>query len=88
MDNTEIDNTEINVICGRDETLYKTLTDLQEEGKISKDIKIHSFVTNMHEFLDKSHVILTKAGPNMMIESLKSVTAVVVTGHIKRTRRT
>ncbi len=41
----------------------------------------------MHEFLNNSHIILTKAGPNMMIEALKSITAVVVTGHIERTRK-
>jgi processive 1,2-diacylglycerol beta-glucosyltransferase len=83
---SRIENANIDVICGRDENLYKKLTKMQEEGQISKDVKIHSFVTNMHEFLNNSHIILTKAGPNMMIEALKSVTAVVVTGHIKRTR--
>ena len=83
---SRLENANINVICGRDEGLYKELTKLQEEKIISDNVKIHSFVTNMHEFLNNSHVILTKAGPNMMLESLKSVTAVVVTGHIPRTR--
>lgn len=84
---SRIENAEINVICGRDEALYNTLTKLQEGGEINKNVKIHSFVTNMHEFLNNSHIILTKAGPNMMIEALKSITAVVVTGHIERTRK-
>ncbi|MBR3281084.1 MAG: hypothetical protein IKI57_04520 [Clostridia bacterium] len=79
---SKIENANINVICGRDEGLYNELTKLQKENIISNDVKIHGFVTNMHEFLNNSHIILTKAGPNMMIEALKSVTAVVVTGHI------
>ena len=80
---SKIDNTNINVICGRDEKLYRVLTKLQEKGHISKDVKIHSFVKNMNEFLDEAHILLAKAGPNMLLEGARSATAVVVTGHIQ-----
>ena len=58
---SKINNANITFICGRDEQLLKTLTELQEKGEISKDIQIHGFVTNMNEFLDNSHILLTKA---------------------------
>ena len=80
---SKIENTTVNVICGRDEKLYRVLTKLQEKGHISKDVKIHSFVKNMNEFLDNAHILLAKAGPNMLLEGARSATAVVVTGHIQ-----
>lgn len=80
---SKLDNVSITVICGRDEKLYNKLIKLQKDGLISKNIKIYDFVKNMNEFLDKSHILLTKAGPNMLLEGAKSSTAIVVTGHIK-----
>lgn len=73
----------IDVICGRDEKMYKALINEQELGGISKNVQIHDFVTNMNEFLENAHILLTKAGPNMILEGERSGVAVVVTGHIK-----
>ncbi len=70
-------------ICGLDERLHDTLRKMQEEGELPKDIKIYGFVPNMNEFLEHSHVILTKAGPNIITEAVRSATAVIITGHIK-----
>ena len=80
---SKLDNVSVCFICGRDEKLYKTLTNEQKKGNISEAVKIYSFVTNMNEFLDNAHIVLTKAGPNMMLEATRSAAAVVVTGHIK-----
>ena len=80
---SRLKNVSVSVICGRDEKLYKTLKREQELKKISPDVQIYSFVNNMNEFLEKSHIVLTKAGPNMILEAVKSATAVVITGHIK-----
>ena len=74
---------DINVICGRDKKMYDTLIKEQKDGKISEDVQIHSFVNNMNEYLENAHILLTKAGPNMMLEGERSGTAVVVTGHIQ-----
>lgn len=74
---------DINVICGRDKRMYDALINEQKNGRISEDIQIHSFVNNMNEFLENAHILLTKAGPNMMLEGERSGTAVVVTGHIQ-----
>ncbi len=79
---SKLKNTSINFICGRDEKLYDTLTKMQKAGEISNDIKIYSFVKNMNEFLDNAHILLAKAGPNMLLEGARSGTAIVVTGHI------
>ena len=74
---------DINVVCGRDKRMYKALIMEQKNGKISEDIQIHSFVNNMNEYLENAHILLTKAGPNMMLEGERSGTAVIVTGHIQ-----
>lgn len=74
---------DINVICGRDKRMYDALIKEQINGKISKDIRIHSFVNNMNEYLENAHILLTKAGPNMMLEGERSGTAVIVTGHVR-----
>lgn len=79
---SKIENTSITFICGRDERLYKTLIEMQNTGKISNNIKIYSFVKNMNEFLNNAHILLAKAGPNMLLEGVRSATAIVVTGHI------
>lgn len=80
---SKLDNVSVSFICGRDERLYNALLKEQKLGNISKDVKIFGFVTNMNEFLDNAHILLTKAGPNMILEGAKSATAVVVTGHIQ-----
>lgn len=80
---SRIENATINVICGRDSKLYNKLIKEQNLGKISTKVKIHSFIKNMNDYLEKSHILLTKAGPNMILEGTRSGTAVVVTGYIK-----
>ncbi len=79
---SKLKNATISVICGRDKRMYEHLTKEQKMGNISDKINIYSFVHNMNEFLENSHIILTKAGPNMLLEAVKSGTAVVVTGYI------
>ncbi len=80
---SRIKNANINVICGRDKKLYNKLKKEQGHGHISQKVKIYSFVNNMNEFLGNAHVLLTKAGPNMILEGARSGTAIVITGYIK-----
>ena len=58
---SRVKNANITFICGRDEILLQTLKEKIENGELSKDIQVHGFVTNMNEFLDISHILLTKA---------------------------
>lgn len=80
---SRLKNVSVTVICGRDKKMYKALTKQQKLGKISKDVKIYEFINNMNEFLEKSHILLAKAGPNMILEGARSATSIVITGHIK-----
>ncbi len=80
---SKIENTNINIICGRDIKLYNKLIKEQKLGHISQRVKIYSFVNNMNEFLENAHILLTKAGPNMILEGARSGTALIITGYIK-----
>ncbi len=78
----KIKNANTTFICGRDEKLYSKLIKMQKNGELSNNMKIHGFVNNMNDFLQNAHILLTKAGPNMLLEGAKSSTAIIVTGHI------
>lgn len=80
---SKLDNVSVSVICGRDERMYKSLIKEQKSGKISESVKIYGFINNMNKFLEQAHIILAKAGPNMILEAAKSATAIVITGHIQ-----
>lgn len=80
---SKIKNADVTVICGRDKNLYKKLLNKQEKGDIPKDVKIYEFVSNMNEFLEKAHIILAKAGPNIILEAERSGTAIIITDYIK-----
>ncbi len=75
-------NANINFVCGRDERLFKALKDEQQHDKNLKDVEISGFVSDMNERLKNCHILLTKAGPNMLLEGTRSGSFVVVTGHI------
>lgn len=79
---SRLDNINIDFICGLDEKLYKTLNELKDKKEIDDSIQIHGFINNMNEFMAKSHIILTKAGPNVIVESIRSGSVLVITGHI------
>lgn len=79
---SKLKNVKIDFICGLDKKLYETLTQMKEKGQIREDVNIHDFVNNMNEFMANSHIIMTKAGPNVIIESIRSGTAIVISGHI------
>ena len=78
----QIDNAEITFVCGRDERLFTALTHEKEQNPNLTKVNVLGFVRNMPELLNWAHVLLTKAGPNMLLEGTRSGTAVIVTGHI------
>lgn len=75
-------NVSVDFICGLDKHLFNTLYSMKKGGELPTNVHIHPFVGNMNEFLAKSHLILTKAGPNVIVESVRSGTVIVITGHI------
>lgn len=78
----ELNNVKIDFVCGRDERLLNKLTHLKNAGTLPHNVNIYGFISNMNELLMNAHILLTKAGPNMLLEGTRSGTAVVVTGHI------
>lgn len=78
----QIDRAEITFVCGRDERLYTALTREKAQNPQLDKVNVLGFVSNMPELLNWAHILLTKAGPNMLLEGTRSGTAVVVTGHI------
>ncbi len=79
---SRLENVRIRFVCGLDERLHSTLLRLKEEGGLPGDVEILGFVSDMQKHLDECEIVLTKAGPNAIIESVRSGTAVVITGHI------
>ena len=79
---SRLSNVTIYFICGLDKRLYRTLCEMKFNGEID-NIEIYDFVYNMNEYLSHAHIILTKAGPNVITEAIRSDTAIVITGHIK-----
>ena len=77
-----IDNVEIKFVCGRDEHLFQALMEEKKRNPLLSKVEIFGFVKNMPELLNWAQILLTKAGPNMLLEGTRSGTAVVVTGHI------
>lgn len=78
----KIKNVNISFVCGRDEKLHKALIKEQQKNIELKNVKVFGFIKNINELLSTAHILLTKAGPNMLLEGTRSGTAVVVTGHI------
>lgn len=78
----KIDGVEIIFVCGRDERLYSAMIHEKAQNPQLEKVQFLGFVSNMPELLQWAHVLLTKAGPNMLLEATRSGTAVVVTGHI------
>ena len=78
----QIERAEITFVCGRDERLLQALAKEKAQNSQLKNVKVLGFVSNMPELLNWAHILLSKAGPNMLLEGTRSGTAVIVTGHI------
>lgn len=79
----QIPHARIDFICGLDQRLYACLRRRQEKGDIPPHVQIHGFVDDMNRYMEQSHVILTKAGPNAIIEAVRAGTPIILTGHIR-----
>ncbi len=79
---SRLDNTDIKIVCGRDERLFSALIEEKKKNARLSNVEILGFVKNMNELLYECHILMTKAGPNMLLEGTRSGSAVIVTGHI------
>ena len=80
---SSLKNVKVDFVCGLDERMHKVLQQKQDDGELRDNVTIHGFIHNVNELLEKSHILLTKAGPNMIMEAVHSGTAIIITGHIK-----
>ena len=78
----KIKNSTVKIVCGLDTRLFEVLSKVKENDSSLTNVEVLGFVTNMNELLADCHILLTKAGPNMLMEGVISASAVVVTGHI------
>lgn len=60
--NSSLPDKKITVICGHNRRLYQTLTQIG-------GINTFSFVDNMHDFLYKADLVISKAGPGIIMEA-------------------
>lgn len=67
-------NIQIIAVCGRSKSLQKSLPQ-------RKNIKIFGFVKNMAELMTGCHLIIGKAGPNLLFESITLGIPFLATGY-------
>lgn len=77
----EIPDTQLTVICGQNERLYKKLLALQQNGALS-GVMLYGAVDNWQDFLANSQILMTQSRPQYLVAGSRSGTAVVVTGHL------
>lgn len=65
---------EINIVTGKNKKLYNNLT----IKKPLKNIKVHSFITDMPNFLKDVDILVTKPGGATLFESIHSNTPIIV----------
>ena len=72
-------NVNLTVITGKDTRLKEYL---DEKLKNVNNVTILGYVSDMDGRLSAADVIIAKAGPNMILESVKMCVPVIITGHI------
>ena len=78
----KIKNANVRIVCGMDKCLFEALEKEKQNNPQIKNVEVLGFVTNMNELLADCHILITKAGPNMILEGTRSGSAVVCSGHI------
>ena len=73
-------------ICGKNKSLYKSLRLFQEIHKLSNGSNttfiIRGYTENTHEYLQASDLVIGKAGPNLLFESVATHTPFLAISHI------
>ena len=78
----KVKNAQVRVVCGMDNRMFEALNKEKQQNNDLNNVEILGFVTNMNELLADCHILVTKAGPNMILEGTRSGSAVVCSGHI------
>ena len=72
-------SSDVTVVTGSDRHLKQYLDEsLQEENRV----EVLGYVTDMQKRLSKADVVITKAGPNIVLEAVRMCVPILITGHI------
>lgn len=74
-------NCHVIVACGNSRSLYTFVSKLPSKGK--PKIKALRFTSNLHEFMQAADVVVGKAGPNTIFESVATLTPFLATTYIE-----
>lgn len=66
----------LTVICGRNYNLKRKLE------KRFRNVNVLGFVNNVHEIMAKNNIVITKAGPGIIMEAIFSQKPVIITHYI------
>jgi processive 1,2-diacylglycerol beta-glucosyltransferase/1,2-diacylglycerol 3-beta-galactosyltransferase len=74
-------NAEIAVVCGRDNYLYKQLSELKERNKLD-NTRIYGFIDFTYSLIQISDIVITKAGPSVCMEILLAEKVPIINNYI------
>jgi UDP-N-acetylglucosamine:LPS N-acetylglucosamine transferase len=73
-------------VCGKNKSLYKSLKLFQKVHNLSQESNvtfiIKGFTTNTHKYMQASDIVIGKAGPNLLFETVASQTPFFAVSHI------
>jgi UDP-N-acetylglucosamine:LPS N-acetylglucosamine transferase len=64
----KIENSEIIIICGKNNQLYKKCFKIKSLYKFNENVKILGFTDKVYEIINLSDVVITKGGPGTVME--------------------
>ncbi|MBK8478643.1 MAG: glycosyltransferase [Opitutaceae bacterium] len=76
-----IEGTRVTVITGRDDRLKESLA-RAFAGWVGKSLILPGYVTDMERHMAENDLLLTRAGPNTLLEAVSCGLPIVITGHV------
>ncbi|MDO4548280.1 MAG: glycosyltransferase [Clostridia bacterium] len=70
----------VEVICGRNRKMYEKIK--KETASYGSRIKVHGFLTDVHEYMLSSDLIILRGSPNTMMEAVVLGLPMVITGSL------
>lgn len=74
-------NSEVSIVCGRNERLRKSLEESLAED-YSDRVKIYGFVTDMENVMVENDLIIARGSPNTLMEAVTLTVPLVITGSL------
>lgn len=78
---SKLDEVEIAIICGRNNSLYKKATRLKEKNNLG-NLKIYGYVDFIYDLINLSDIVITKCGASTFMEILMCKKIPIITNYI------